>query len=134
MEHQSTLKVVSRQRFYQLSHDVVFTIYFSSGLLEHVTVLIGIAVGTKAVAGVIHQPYYGYKESEDCGRTIWGLVGLGAYGHTTFELPNDRVIITTTRSHSNAMVEKAINALKPDEVLRVGGAGHKVRSQTQNSI
>ena len=97
-----------------------------SGLLEHVTVLIGIAVGTEAVAGVIHQPYYGYKEKEDCGRTIWGILGLGAYGHTPQELPTNRLILTTTRSHSTALVQQAINALKPDEVLHVGGAGHKV--------
>jgi 3'(2'), 5'-bisphosphate nucleotidase len=101
------------------------------GLLEHVTVLIGIAVGTRAVAGVIHQPYYGYKEKEDCGRTIWGVLGLGAYGHTPQELPSDRVVLTTTRSHSNALVQEAINSLKADEVLRVGGAGHKVRAKFQ---
>ena len=29
--------------------------------MDHVTVLIGIAVGSKAVAGVIHQPYWNYK-------------------------------------------------------------------------
>ena len=31
------------------------------GLLDHVTVLIGIAVGKEAVAGVIHQPYWNYQ-------------------------------------------------------------------------
>ena len=31
------------------------------GLLDHVTVLIGIAVGSEAVAGVIHQPYWNYQ-------------------------------------------------------------------------
>lgn len=40
------------------------------------TVLIGIAVGSKAVAGVIHQPYYNYKtEGATVGRTFYGLVG-----------------------------------------------------------
>ena len=39
------------------------------------TVLIGIAVGSKAVAGVIHQPYYNYKtEGATLGRTFYGLV------------------------------------------------------------
>lgn len=30
------------------------------------------------------------------------------------------------RSHSNKTVQAALDALKPDEILRVGGAGHKV--------
>lgn len=49
------------------------------GLLDHVTVLIGIAVKGEAVAGVIHQPYYNYKQGPEAqlGRTIWGIVGLG---------------------------------------------------------
>ena len=32
---------------------------YTEGFLDHVTVLIGIALGKKAVAGVIHQPFYG---------------------------------------------------------------------------
>ena len=32
---------------------------YSEGFLDHVTVLVGIALGKKAVAGVIHQPFYG---------------------------------------------------------------------------
>ena len=32
---------------------------YSEGFLDHVTVLIGIALGKQAVAGVIHQPFYG---------------------------------------------------------------------------
>lgn len=34
---------------------------YTQGLLDHVTVLIGLAVNGKAVGGVIHQPYYNYK-------------------------------------------------------------------------
>lgn len=34
-------------------------------LLDHVTVLIGIAVNGKAVAGVINQPFYNYKAGPD---------------------------------------------------------------------
>ncbi len=34
---------------------------YTEGLLDHVTVLIGIAVGPRAVAGVINQPYFNYK-------------------------------------------------------------------------
>jgi len=51
------------------------------GLLDHVTVLIGIAVKGRAVAGVIYQPYYNYQAgagpSATPGRTIWAVVGLG---------------------------------------------------------
>lgn len=52
---------------------------FTEGLLDHVTVLIGIAWKGKAVGGVIHQPYYNYKTegAKELGRTIWGLEGLG---------------------------------------------------------
>ena len=34
---------------------------YTEGLLDHVTILIGIAVGDDAAAGVVHQPYYNYK-------------------------------------------------------------------------
>ena len=49
------------------------------GLLDHVTVLIGVAVQGKAVAGVIYQPYHNYQSGPDAtlGRIIWGIVGLG---------------------------------------------------------
>lgn len=99
---------------------------YTQGLLEHVTVLIGIAVDDKAVAGVIHQPYYCRNKGDSNGRTIWGLIGLGAFGYTPLELPSDRVILTTTRSHSTGLVQEAVESLKANNVIRVGGAGHKV--------
>lgn len=40
--------------------------------------------------------------------------------------PEGKLIVTTTRSHSSSTVNDAISAVSPDEVLRVGGAGHKV--------
>ena len=45
------------------------------------TVLIGIAVGRVAVAGVIHQPYYNYRNpgpGQTIGRTFYGIVGREA--------------------------------------------------------
>lgn len=50
-----------------------------SGLLDHVTVLIGVAVNGEAKGGVIYQPYYNYQAGSDAtlGRCIWGLIGLG---------------------------------------------------------
>lgn len=35
--------------------------FLLSGLLDNVTVLIGIAHGGKAIAGVINQPFYNYQ-------------------------------------------------------------------------
>jgi len=104
------------------------TAEYTQGLLDHVTVLIGVAVGNKAVAGVIHQPYYNYKAppGSQLGRTIWGIVGVGAFGFKPTPPPADKRIITTTRSHSNPLVQAALDAMSPDEVLKVGGAGHKV--------
>ncbi|XP_015921481.1 3'(2'),5'-bisphosphate nucleotidase 1 isoform X2 [Parasteatoda tepidariorum] len=105
------------------------TAEYTQGLLDHVTVLIGLAVKGKAVGGVIHQPYYNYKNEKDwskLGRTMWGIVGVGGGGILYKAPPEDKRIITTTRSHSNPVINSTIEALKPDEVLRVGGAGHKV--------
>uniref|UniRef100_A0A293M915 3'(2'),5'-bisphosphate nucleotidase 1 n=1 Tax=Ornithodoros erraticus TaxID=265619 RepID=A0A293M915_ORNER len=102
---------------------------YTQGFLDHVTILVGVAVGGKAVGGVIHQPYYNYKVEKDVlkqGRTIWGIVGVGAFGIKAIAPPDDKRIITVTRSHSNSMVARCLEALQPDEVLRVGGAGHKV--------
>ncbi|XP_068618882.1 3'(2'),5'-bisphosphate nucleotidase 1 isoform X2 [Battus philenor] len=100
---------------------------YTQGFLEHVTVLIGISVNERPVAGVIHQPYYknligGEKK---IGRTIWGLQGVGVGGFVPAP-PPDSLIITTTRSHSNPVVEKALNVMNANQILRVGGAGYKV--------
>ncbi|XP_063831311.1 3'(2'),5'-bisphosphate nucleotidase 1 isoform X2 [Ostrinia nubilalis] len=100
---------------------------YTQGFLEHVTVLIGISVNEEPVAGVIHQPYYksmigGEKKM---GRTIWGLKDAGVGGFTPAP-PPDSLIITTTRSHSNPLVEKALQVMNASQILRVGGAGYKV--------
>ncbi|XP_050353961.1 3'(2'),5'-bisphosphate nucleotidase 1 isoform X2 [Nymphalis io] len=99
---------------------------YTQGFLEHVTVLIGISVNEKPVAGVIHQPYYKSAGSEKkTGRTIWGLQEVGVGGFTPVPPPNS-LIITTTRSHSNPVVEKALQVMNASQILRVGGAGFKV--------
>uniref|UniRef100_A0A6G1SFP9 3'(2'),5'-bisphosphate nucleotidase 1 n=1 Tax=Aceria tosichella TaxID=561515 RepID=A0A6G1SFP9_9ACAR len=104
--------------------------FVSGGLLEHVTILVGISVGQKSVAGVIHQPFHGYKIGVDPaslpGRTMWGVVGLGCFGVEPKSLPNDKLVVTTTASHGNVDIEETLAGLKPDNVLKVGGAGHKV--------
>jgi len=102
---------------------------YTQGFLDHVTVLIGIAVNGRAVAGVCHQPFYDYKNQKDIdqqGRTIWGVVGVGAFGVNRVEPPENQLVLTTTRSHGNAIINKTLEALQPNEIVRVGGAGHKV--------
>ncbi|XP_026742911.1 3'(2'),5'-bisphosphate nucleotidase 1-like isoform X1 [Trichoplusia ni] len=97
------------------------------GFLEHVTVLIGISVNDKPVAGVIHQPYYKTMLDGEkiMGRTIWGLQEVGVGGFTPAPPPAS-LIITTTRSHSNPLVEKALQVMNAGQIVRVGGAGFKV--------
>lgn len=99
---------------------------YTQGFLEHVTVLIGLSMNEEAIGGVIHQPYY-KRDSGEIGRTIWGLKGLGVGGFEPIDIANDdgKFIVTTTRSHSNDLVKSALDALKPTEILRVGGAGYK---------
>lgn len=104
------------------------TTEFVKGFLEHVTVLIGISINGRSVAGVIHQPFYGHASGVKniTGRTMWGIVGLGCFGVEPKALSDEKLILTTTASHGNLNIEDSIAALKPDEVLKVGGAGHKV--------
>ncbi|VVC91516.1 unnamed protein product [Leptidea sinapis] len=103
------------------------TAEYTQGFLEHVTVLIGISVNERPVAGVIHQPYYKNVVGSDkiIGRTIWGLQEVGVGGFTLAP-PPDSLVITTTRSHSNAIVENALQVMNAQQILRVGGAGYKV--------
>nr|ABF82444.1 biphosphate nucleotidase [Paracentrotus lividus] len=100
---------------------------YTQGFLDHVTVLIGVAVNGESVGGVIHQPYYNYQVPDSkMGRTMWGVVGLGCFGFTHKQLPESERVITTTRSHGTQAVQETIDAMCPTEILRVGGAGHKV--------
>lgn len=108
------------------------TAEYAKGFVEHVTVLIGVAYKDVAIGGIIHQPFF--KSGAEAtatpttlGRTIWGLRGLGAGGFAPKAPPGDgSFVVTTTRSHSNALVTEALDALQPSAVLRVGGAGYKV--------
>jgi len=104
------------------------TAEYTDGLLDHVTVLIGITVNGKSIAGVVNQPFYNYQSGSEAeySRAIWGIMGIGTFGHNAASPPTGQNIITTTRSHSNKNVNASIEACNPTEVLRVGGAGHKV--------
>lgn len=70
---------------------------YAQGLVEHVTVLVGVAVGHRAVGGIIHQPYYKNTENEILGRTLWGINGVGFGGFAPTPPPEGKRIITTTR-------------------------------------
>eukprot|EP01103_Thecamoeba_quadrilineata_P004876 TRINITY_DN14752_c0_g1_i1.p1 TRINITY_DN14752_c0_g1~~TRINITY_DN14752_c0_g1_i1.p1 ORF type:complete len:311 (-),score=39.18 TRINITY_DN14752_c0_g1_i1:36-968(-) len=102
------------------------TAEFTAGYIDHVTVLIGISHRGKAIAGVIHQPFFKNPSQNTLGRTIWGLVGLGIHGITPRQAPKDRKIVATTRTHASEIIEAAVESLTPDQVIRVGGAGYKV--------
>ncbi|MBN3324681.1 BPNT1 nucleotidase, partial [Atractosteus spatula] len=101
---------------------------YTEGLLDHVTVLIGIAYNGTAIAGVINQPFYNYQLGPGAalGRTLWGMLGLGSFGFQLQEVPGGQRIITTTRSHSNKLVTECVQAMQPHDVIRVGGAGNKI--------
>ncbi|KFD50586.1 hypothetical protein M514_08535 [Trichuris suis] len=104
------------------------TYEFSMGYVSHVTIMIGVAMNGKPVAGVIHQPYT--KENEktnmEQGRTVWALRSAGVKGDVLLTSPpSDKLIVVTTRSHGNELLDKTLKALKPDEICKVGGAGHK---------
>ena len=101
------------------------TAEYAKGFLDHVTVLIGIAVDEEAVGGVIHQPFFNAKE-EKPGRTIWGIKGVGYGGFDLNTAPDNEFIVTTTRSHSTETVRRALDAMEPSKILQVGGAGFKV--------
>jgi len=94
------------------------------GLINHVTILVGIAHNGSPIGGVIHQPFTD-KDEDNKGRTLWGIPNVGFGGLSIVPPPKDKRIVTTTRSHSNPKVEAALASLKADEILRVGGAGHK---------
>ena len=51
----------------------------------------------------------------------------GAFGYDPVSPPEGQNIVTTTRSHSNRTVVDAVEACDPSEILRAGGAGHKVK-------
>eukprot|EP01119_Soliformovum_irregulare_P019568 TRINITY_DN6227_c0_g1_i1.p2 TRINITY_DN6227_c0_g1~~TRINITY_DN6227_c0_g1_i1.p2 ORF type:complete len:160 (-),score=44.41 TRINITY_DN6227_c0_g1_i1:2-481(-) len=82
--------------------------------------LIGIGYKGDAVAGVMFQPFV----ADGKGRNMWGMRGWGT-SPIKREDHAPKIILTTTRTHSSVETDRAIAAIAPDEVLRVGGAGYK---------
>nr|CDS29822.1 3'(2')5' bisphosphate nucleotidase 1 [Hymenolepis microstoma] len=129
---------------------------FTSGVLEHVTILIGVAVHGRAVGGVVCQPFYmpdfrHVLESDDgqdrrpsvqetTQRLIWGLEGLGVFGLSGEPISQAPIFnelgvksedkgtnrIVCTRSRSTPVTTAAINACLPSKLYRLGGCGYKM--------
>lgn len=72
------------------------------------------------------KPYFKCANSGKLGRTIWGVKELGTGGFQSKKAPENKFIITTTRSHSNELVQTTLDSIRPDEIIRVGGCGFKV--------
>lgn len=100
---------------HHLSDPLDGTKEFTLGLKDAVTVLIGLALKGKPLAGVVHAPW----QSGDKGRTVWGLVGLGAFGHKFVAPPAGRRWIVTSRSHVTEGLRKLIESVNAQRVLRV---------------
>jgi len=105
---------------------------YTEGILEAVMTLIGIGIKGKPVAGVMYQPFVDGEDGN--GRTLWGMDGLGSFGYTRKERNDGKLIVATTRSHSDKVVEEGLEKMKPDEVLRVGGAGYKAMLVLENRV
>ena len=105
----------------------------------------------ESVGGVIYQPFHQYTlnageggKLEATGRCIWGIQGVGVFGHEKVkrapgetelaETPRfdaegsggNENVICTTRSHSTGVVMDAVNACAPSKVVKAGGCGYKV--------
>lgn len=115
---------------------------FTEGLTNAVTVLIGVAVGGAARAGVVHQPF--------SGRTLCAIRGIGALqsaggadsaanvdsaaqisvivapSPAADAVGSRRRAVVTTRSHMSDELKAMIDATNPSVVLRSGGCGGKV--------
>jgi 3'(2'), 5'-bisphosphate nucleotidase len=114
---------------------------FTEGVLDAVTILVGVAVSGRAAAGVINQPF--------AQRTIVGVRGRGSFDCRIDEATDRLVdvrpillsrpasaasdgcstvatrIVVTTRSHMSAALAAMVDAVRPSEVLRAGGCGGK---------
>ncbi|CAH8869815.1 unnamed protein product [Trichobilharzia szidati] len=119
---------------------------FTEGLVEYVTVLIGIAAGGKPVGGVVAQPFYqptsveNTKKPHYITRVVWGLSDVGVFGVKP-SLPSSQLpypidlnapklslphSIVITRSHRSPTHDIVIKAFYPTESICAGGCGYKV--------
>jgi len=99
---------------------------FVKGRLHCVSVIIGIAYKTKALAGVIYRPFV---SQEFPHAYMYGIVGVGAFLDGVKMVPsshrNHPIKLTTTLSKSNRIIERVYELLQPCEEAKDGGAGWK---------
>ncbi|DAZ97098.1 TPA: hypothetical protein N0F65_010421 [Lagenidium giganteum] len=104
---------------------------FASQEYEEVSVLIGIAVNKRPIAGVMHLPFHG-----DHGVTFWGGPGIGLFRtehgatpatnkHTPVSAPatTGRALILTHSGTNCELVNRAVEQLSPAQVLLGGATG-----------
>ena len=110
----------------------------TAGFHEDVTVLVGIAVEGKPVAGVIHQPFYGTnagRPAHEQGRTVWGMKGLGVRGISPRPSPNQAGLrLAVSRTHYSGTVERVTELLQASEKVIAGGAGNKMLMVLENVV
>lgn len=113
-------------------------ILWSAGFHEDVTVLVGIAVQGKPVAGVIHQPFYGSnlgRPAHQQGRTVWGMKGLGVRGISP--LPSRTgggLRLAISRSHYSETVKRVTESMGASEKVIAGGCGNKMLMVLENAV
>eukprot|EP01024_Parvocaulis_polyphysoides_P056072 TRINITY_DN5841_c0_g3_i1.p1 TRINITY_DN5841_c0_g3~~TRINITY_DN5841_c0_g3_i1.p1 ORF type:complete len:444 (-),score=67.10 TRINITY_DN5841_c0_g3_i1:170-1501(-) len=95
-----------------------------------VTVLIGIAVRGRPVAGVVHQPFRESLDGCQSGRLWWGQIGegvfIGPHKYTMDDRQDSkRCIVATTRTWAAWLPDNLVQQLNPQQILNVGGAGNK---------
>jgi len=90
---------------------------FTLGIKDAVTILLGVSIKGKAVAGVVHVPF--------SKRTVWGAVGLGVFGLQLAPVHEGRHFVATSRSHLSEQIKKILEDMHVDQLIRQGGAGSK---------
>ena len=112
---------------------------YAGGEREAVTVLMGVAVDGRPVAGVIHQPFHGYdaraaadgqtdERLAPLGRTVWGGPGVGVRGGgvrmeaRVSAPPPLRACLQ--RNLRDARQEPCCEALQVEEACRISATGY----------
>ena len=99
------------------------------------TVLVGIAVEGKPVAGVIHQPFYGSAAglpARQQGRTVWGMLGIGVRGIEQQPSPSHGGLrLAVSRSHYAGTVERVTENLQAKETVRTPFTPHTPDTHTR---
>ena len=104
------------------------------------------AVDGKPLAGVVHQPFWGQgkTDADKVGRSVWAVRGCGMGQESASDsdplrltgspflpvpAPIGKTIVVTSRSRRNVLIENAVKALCPDDVVYAGGCGNKVSTE-----